>query len=184
MTLKNTGRRDRRLTKRLPPFWLILQRPELGVSVPIGIPTECRKHPEKNGPTLADAGWYPDPNTPGMTRFYDGANWTEHVSGTPIAPPLPTATAAPFFAPPRPENKKANTALTLALVSLIVNPFMVLSIMAIVYGAQGNTAADSLERAGYGRVGGKSAGWAIGLGIAGCLLFFVVVGNYFSHLSS
>ena len=60
MRFKNTDRRDRRLTKRLPPFWLILQRPELGVSSAIWFPTDCRKHPEKNGLTLADAGWYPD----------------------------------------------------------------------------------------------------------------------------
>ena len=121
------------------------------------------------------------PNTPGMSRFYDGANWTAHTSGTPLAPPLPTATASPYFVPPRPENKKANTGLTLALVSLIVNPLMILSIMAIVYGAQGNTEADSLQRAGQEPVGRKASGWAIGLGILGSILFVIVVPNYASH---
>ena len=30
------------------------------------------------------AGWYPDPQTPGQVRYYDGAAWTEHVSAQPL----------------------------------------------------------------------------------------------------
>jgi Protein of unknown function (DUF2510) len=32
------------------------------------------------------AAWYPDPQTPGQVRWWDGTNWTEHVSV-----PAPTA---------------------------------------------------------------------------------------------
>jgi len=33
-------------------------------------------------------GWYPDPAQPAMQRYFDGNQWTQHVSG-PAAPPAP-----------------------------------------------------------------------------------------------
>jgi hypothetical protein len=44
-----------------------------------------------------------------------------------------------------------------------------------VFGAQGQTEANALEQAGYGRVGGRQASWAIGLGILGCILAVIVI---------
>lgn len=42
-------------------------------------------------------GWYHDPQTPSMTRYFDGTTWTEHVApaGTPAFadPPVPYAVA-------------------------------------------------------------------------------------------
>jgi len=45
-----------------------------------------------SGPTTP-AGWYPDPNSPGQQRYWDGAAWTDNTApgaGTaPAAPPAP-----------------------------------------------------------------------------------------------
>jgi Protein of unknown function (DUF2510) len=37
------------------------------------------------------AGWYPDPQTEGQLRYWDGSAWTEHVQ--PAGQPAPTGTA-------------------------------------------------------------------------------------------
>ncbi|MFF1633853.1 DUF2510 domain-containing protein [Leifsonia sp. NPDC058248] len=132
---------------------------------------------------MAEAGWYPDPMTPGVTRYWDGSVWTEHTSGVPAPPP-----AYPYGYPVRqavaaPTNKKATTALVLALVSLLVNPVMILSILAIVFGAQGRGEAEHLGRSGFGKVGMAASTWAIVLGIVGCVLFVVIVANYANNVN-
>ena len=34
-----------------------------------------------------DANWYPDPNSPGTLRYWDGQAWTEHTAPDPNAAP-------------------------------------------------------------------------------------------------
>jgi len=41
----------------------------------------------------AAAGWYPQPD--GTQRYWDGAQWTDHVSGTPAAPAAPVTPPTP-----------------------------------------------------------------------------------------
>ncbi|RLK47449.1 DUF2510 domain-containing protein [Microbacterium telephonicum] len=46
--------------------------------------------------TPTPAGWYPDPADPSRTRWWDGAQWTENVSGG-QPPAAPAAPAAPAY---------------------------------------------------------------------------------------
>jgi hypothetical protein len=52
---------------------------------------------------VTQPGWYPDPSTPGGSRWWDGSRWTEHVGGGATsagAPPLhPEATVGDPYSP-------------------------------------------------------------------------------------
>ena len=50
----------------------------------------------------APSGWYPDSNSPGTERYWDGAQWTEQSRpiGSPAAPPPPPPGAQPFGSVP------------------------------------------------------------------------------------
>ncbi len=39
--------------------------------------------------TTPPAGWYDDPATPGLERYFDGANWTDRTQPTASAPAQP-----------------------------------------------------------------------------------------------
>ncbi|MFC9561707.1 DUF2510 domain-containing protein [Agromyces sp. NPDC056965] len=51
----------------------------------------------------ASAGWYPDPSDASAQRWWDGAQWTEHVAPAapvaPVAQAVPQASVAPVVAP-------------------------------------------------------------------------------------
>jgi Protein of unknown function (DUF2510) len=44
------------------------------------------------------AGWFPDPQQPGVQRYWDGAQWTEHTA--PLPAPLPVSIPMGPPAPP------------------------------------------------------------------------------------
>ena len=46
-------------------------------------------NPTVLGMTNAPAGWHPDPESPGILRYWDGQAWTNHRA------PAPTAAAPP-----------------------------------------------------------------------------------------
>jgi hypothetical protein len=68
-------------------------------------------------PTLPPANWYPDPNTPGQQRYWDGTRWTEHFA--PGAASALSDVAAPEEAPTSdtaPVKKKTALWVTLGVV--------------------------------------------------------------------
>ncbi|MDQ1531214.1 MAG: hypothetical protein QOE37_1319 [Microbacteriaceae bacterium] len=96
------------------------------------------------------AGWYPDPQGKGATRFWSGEAWTEHTKGVPqprYAPPDPAelgATPAPTTA----RNPMATAGLVLGIVALLFDLLLVPTILGIVFGGIGATRAGRL---GVGR---------------------------------
>lgn len=161
--------------------------------------------------TLAVAGWYADPTDADLMRYWDGATWTEHTAlpltsepqasephpaqlqsgqqlsalGQPVphdAPIEPYPTYWPVEGA-EPANPKARTAITFALLSVLINPLFVLSVAAIVLGAQGNALADGLARHGQKPVGRSRARWAIGIGVVVSIINILVIGRYLTLLS-
>jgi signal peptidase I len=62
------------------------------------------------GGPMAEAGWYPDANAPGMLRWFDGTAWTPHTALDPTV--TPTANHAPPSQPPISPRSPAGPAKT------------------------------------------------------------------------
>jgi hypothetical protein len=56
------------------------------------------------------AAWYPDPQTPGLVRWWDGTKWTEHVS----VPPDPMSSEQDAPGASVPQIAEADAALAAA----------------------------------------------------------------------
>ena len=129
------------------------------------------------------SGWYPDPADAQRVRWWDGSRWTEHtqpIESAPTPPYVPfagvehsrnrdpqaTATGRKGRVERDREIRRNNgfayTGLVLALVSLIVNPFAVLSVLAIIFSSIGIARAGALE--------GRSAVTGRGTAIAGLVI--------------
>ena len=148
------------------------------------------------------AGWHPDPGVPGRARYWDGAQWTEHVSALqsppiPVGPVAPAAPLAPYspaapaeygpYAPTTsaarpmvspvtaPKNSTATTAMVLGIISLLINPFCILSILAIVYGFGGRKQVEQARAASSPPVGSGAATAGIVLGIIGSVGFVLLL---------
>lgn len=97
--------------------------------------------PDASTPGAAPAGWYPDPQSPGQQRYWDGTAWG---AAAPAAPPAPTA---PVAAPPTSTN--AIVGLVLAIVSWVICPI----IAAIVALVLAHSSSKEIA-ASNGRIGG------------------------------
>jgi type II secretory pathway pseudopilin PulG len=72
-----------------------------------------------SAPTSTPAGWYPDPSAPTNLRWWDGAQWSEHVQLNPQAPaPLSVPAQAP--SPPVFIHAPGGGGLSKYVVALIV----------------------------------------------------------------
>lgn len=121
--------------------------------------------------------WLPDPSGRHELRWWDGGEWTEHVSDQNTAG---TDTPEAVFPPPPPSaaahrSGRATAALVLGIVGVLVFP-VVCSTLAIIFGALSlrDMGADpSLQ-------GKRLAWWGLGLGIAGLLVGIALIAYRFA----
>jgi hypothetical protein len=131
--------------------------------------------PDDSAP-LPAPGWYPHPADLGSELYWDGTAWTERSRPSGPAPegmpaygtPASGRDAVPeqelYAYPSAPSsaagrNPMAVASLVLGIISLLINPLLVPSILAIVFAARGRAAASIV---GGGR-GLATAGLVTGL---------------------
>ncbi len=126
--------------------------------------------------------WFPDPSGRHELRWWDGTQWTDHVSddgetandepGEPLYPPPPAKGSEPGAPPTR--SGRATAALVLGIVGILVFP-VVCSTLAIIFGAL--ALRDMGEDPALS--GRKMAWWGLGLGIAGLVVGLALIAYRF-----
>jgi hypothetical protein len=132
--------------------------------------------PMTDTPTnLAPAGWYPDATDAGQQRWWDGTGWTDHVRPMSVEPEPEPVTAAstppdaaqstandtpvqPYrltYTPPDGTpgtNTPATLSLVFGIISLIVNPLLLVGIAALILGIVGlRRAGNFIPPVGHGK---------------------------------
>lgn len=69
-------------------------------------------------PVQGTPGWFDDPTTPGITRYWDGQRWTERSFGEPLPPP--GTVPIPVFTAPRRQPTTVDGYAIAALVTGIL----------------------------------------------------------------
>ena len=127
--------------------------------------------------------WLPDPSGRHELRWWDGTQWTEHVSdggetstdaegaqGNPPPPPRGSEPGAP-----RQRSGRATASLVLGIVGVLVFP-VVCSTLAIIFGALAlRDIGDREDIAGR-----NMAWWGLGLGIAGLIIGIALIAYRFA----
>jgi hypothetical protein len=113
--------------------------------------------------TQTPAGWFPDPQTPGQLRYWDGATWTAHTQPGAVGAALPTA-------------EGAIAALVLGILSIVGSCVFVTGIPAMVLGRRAMKRVDESN----GQLGGRGlaqAGFWTGLAgtVIGVVAFLAVI---------
>lgn len=122
--------------------------------------------------TTPTPGWYADSNTPGTERWWNGESWTEDTRVAVATPALtngygqyaPTYQQPQFAAPA--SNGIATAGMWCGIAGLVINPLLIVGILALILGGIGKT------RANQTGVGARAANAAITLGVIDTVFTF------------
>lgn len=104
--------------------------------------------PRPSGADVAP-GWYADPAGAPVERWWDGTTWAAQTR--------PFSALAQPLGRPVLTNRHATVGLTLGVVALLVNSFLLVSLAALVFSVLGLNRAGQLVTAGYAPVGRRRA---------------------------
>ena len=110
------------------------------------------------------AGWYPDPATPSLSRWWNGVEWTADTRAA--AAPI-TSSAAPSG-----RNTPATTGLTFGILALVGVP--IACILGLVFSIQGLSRSKPDALAGRAGVGRTKSIWGIALSVTGALVWTII----------
>jgi hypothetical protein len=141
------------------------------------------------------AGWYVDPSGAPIQRWWDGRAWTDATQpNVPQQSPVPMSapTASPVaskshrnnpYNPVADRNAGVNTAarnaLVFGIICMIINPLLLPSIGAIIWGIVGISRANQWVTEGHPPTGKGKAIWGLVLGSIGLLFSLLVKGLFF-----
>lgn len=131
-------------------------------------------------PGPAAPGWYADPMVRGQDRWWDGTTWTPSTRPDVEVGDEPESEEAELeaqFGPQPTQNWLAWTSIALAVASLLLNPFLLTSLGAIVVGILGVLRARSYLARGHLPVGLRESYWGIGIGVVGAIIGTWVIAN-------
>jgi hypothetical protein len=112
-------------------------------------------------PPSVPAGWHNDPTLPETQRYWDGSSWSEHRRAV---------VAQPLHATPATSNGFSTAGLTCALVALVFNPLLLLSVLGFTFGCIGLArSARTLDADGQ-EIGRGAGTWAMWLGVITAIL--------------